>query len=114
MEFVSSRPLFICEALETCTETANCCVHKKPHIKDERCIPKMCRFGPADREVDCVKVEDKKAETYEIAAVPEPVKVSETVATPKGEEKVTLVYEPPEPEPVKEPVKKKPGRKASK
>ena len=48
------RTLFICSAVETCQEQSNCCAHKQPHIKDERCIPKLCRYGPRDVEVDCV------------------------------------------------------------
>ena len=48
------RQLFICSAVETCQEQSQCCPHKQPHIKDERCIPKLCRYGPRDVEVDCV------------------------------------------------------------
>lgn len=49
------RPMFICSAITVCQQTANCCPHRIPHIKDERCIPKACRFAPAESNpVDCV------------------------------------------------------------
>ena len=48
------RPLFICSGIAVCKETANCCPHKMPHIKDERCIPRECRYGPAGQSVDCI------------------------------------------------------------
>ena len=48
------RPLFICSAIAVCKETSCCCPHKMPHIKDERCIPKECRYAPAGQSVDCV------------------------------------------------------------
>ena len=117
------RALFICEAVSECKETSNCCPHKIPHIKDERCVPKECRFGPAGKVVDCVLYDPAKPQEQKPVEVP----VTKTVATPKGEEEVTLVYEPPEPvkkeevpeekpEPAQRPVtlRKKPGRKASK
>lgn len=47
------RTLFICNAIENCKEIANCCVHKAPHIKDERCIPRECRFAPGVESIDC-------------------------------------------------------------
>jgi len=48
------RQLFICSAIEQCKETVNCCPHKAPHIKDERCVPRECRYAPG-AEIDCVK-----------------------------------------------------------
>jgi hypothetical protein len=115
------RQLFICEAIKDCKETSECCPHKQPHIKDERCVPKECRFGPADKDIDCVLFDPSKPQEKKPVEVP----VTKTVATPKGEEEVTLVYEPPvkkeevpedKPEPAQRPVtlRKKPGRKASK
>jgi hypothetical protein len=106
------RQQFICEAIETCTEKAQCCPHKQPHIKDERCIPKVCRFGPKDKEIDCVPVGKK----------PEPVTKAEIVAevtkqvkeipgielagpvTVKEPEKIEILDTPPK-------VSKKGGRK---
>jgi hypothetical protein len=47
--------MFICSAITVCQEKANCCPHRTPHIKDERCIPKECRYVPkASNPVDCV------------------------------------------------------------
>ena len=117
------RQLFICEAIKDCKETSECCPHKIPHIKDERCVPKECRFGPVGKAVDCVLFNPAKpAGEQKPAEVP----VTKTVATPRGEEEVTLVYEPPAKteempeekpaEPAQRPVtlRKKPGRRASK
>jgi hypothetical protein len=51
----NKRPMFICSAITECQQTANCCPHRIPHIKDERCIPKQCRFVPEESNpVDCV------------------------------------------------------------
>jgi hypothetical protein len=51
----TKRPTFICSAITVCQEKANCCPHRIPHIKDERCIPKQCRYVPvASNPVDCV------------------------------------------------------------
>jgi len=48
-----ARKLFICSAIEKCQETVNCCPHKKPHIKDERCVPRECRYAPDVESIDC-------------------------------------------------------------
>lgn len=47
------RPQFICSAIEMCQETVNCCPHKQPHIKDERCVPRECRYAPCAENIDC-------------------------------------------------------------
>ena len=121
------RQLFICSAVETCQEQSQCCPHKQPHIKDERCIPKLCRYGPPDQEVDCVPAdpvnphvpkakpaEEKKPEPVE--PVEEPVKTPEEPTKKPAE--VTQIHEPDEkkPVPAQRPVtlRKKPGRKAAK
>jgi hypothetical protein len=114
MQFISTRPLFICEALETCKETSNCCAHKRPHIKDERCIPKVCRFGPEGKEIDCVKVDaEKKPETVTkaeiVAEVTKQVKEIPGIelagpVTVKEPEKIEILDTPPK-------VSKKGGRK---
>ena len=49
------RQLFICSAIEQCKETVNCCPHKQPHIKDERCVPRECRYAPGVENIDCVR-----------------------------------------------------------
>jgi hypothetical protein len=48
-----ARQLFICSAIEKCRETVNCCPHKIPHIKDERCVPRECRYAPGAENIDC-------------------------------------------------------------
>jgi hypothetical protein len=127
------RPLFICEAIKDCKEKSNCCPHKTPHIKDERCVPKVCRYGPANKEIDCVSV-DKKQEPVEkpVETPLEPIKETEPdtvhlnadVVSREGKtitevklKSVTLEESPEKkPEPAQRPVtvRKKPGRKASK
>jgi hypothetical protein len=100
------RQHFICEAIGDCMETAFCCPHKQPHIKDERCVPKECRFGPVGKAVDCVLFNPAKP-------VEEPVKKPE----PVKKEEVLPVKIPEKPaESAQRPVtlRKKPGRKASK
>jgi hypothetical protein len=47
------RKQFICSVIEKCREKVNCCAHKIPHIKDERCIPRECRYAPMGEIVDC-------------------------------------------------------------
>jgi hypothetical protein len=47
------RQHFICSAIEQCRETSNCCPHKTPHIKDERCVPRECRYAPGADSIDC-------------------------------------------------------------
>jgi hypothetical protein len=116
------RQLFICEAIKDCKETSECCPHKIPHIKDERCVPKECRFGPVGKAVDCVLFDPAKpAEEQK----PKEVTVEEKKSEPINEKGQTEEPDPDgEPEPVEEkpaepaqrPVtlRKKPGRKASK
>lgn len=64
-----ARKLFICSAIAQCQETVNCCAHKQPHIKDERCIPRECRYAPAAENIDCVLYEKEKP----VVPVTEPV-----------------------------------------
>jgi len=125
------RTLFICSAVENCQEQSNCCPHKQPHIRDERCIPKLCRYGPRDQEVDCVladpvnpHVPKAKPEPVKLTTCEEPVegKKPESVMPAeepvKKPEEVTLIHEPEEkkPEPAQRPVtlRKNPSRKAAK
>jgi hypothetical protein len=122
------RPLFICEAVETCQENSNCCPHKQPHIKDERCIPKLCRYGPKDREVDCVLADPVNPHIPKAKPVAEPV-LSPVPASGTGTSPEGATVEPDKipDEPAKEPeekkpessqrpvtMRKKPGRKAAK
>ena len=104
------RQLFICSAVETCQEQSNCCAHKQPHIKDERCIPKLCRYGPRDVEVDCVladpvnpHVPKAKPVAEPVKPVPSPIPTSGTGTSPEGAtveepvkkpEEVTQTYVP--------------------
>ena len=115
------RQLFICEAVSECKETSNCCPHKIPHIKDERCVTKECRFGPAGKAVDCVLFDPSKPQEQKPVEAP----VEEKKSEPVNEKGQTEEPDPDgEPEPVEEkpvesaqrPVtlRKKPGRKASK
>lgn len=111
------RQKFICNHVQDCKETASCCPHKIPHIKDERCVPKECRYGPVGEKVDCVPVGEEKK--------PDPVKVIEhaelkSVSVEKdgsvGADPRLTTCEEPAPEEKKEqffvPEKKKPGRKS--
>jgi len=47
------RQTFICSAIEQCRETVNCCAHKTAHIKDERCVPRECRYALSAGNIDC-------------------------------------------------------------
>jgi len=109
------RTLFICSAVETCQEQSNCCPHKQPHIKDERCIPKLCRYGPRDQEVDCVLADPVNPHVPK--AKTEPVKLT-TCEEPVEEKKPEPIKESEKApgEPAQRPVtlRKKPGRKAAK
>jgi len=69
------RPLFICSAIEKCRETVNCCAHKTPHIKDERCIPRECRHAPDAGLIDCDPYDPENPR----APIPEPVAPAKTV-----------------------------------
>ena len=66
------RPQFICSAIEQCKETVNCCPHKQPHIKDERCVPRECRYALGAVDIDCVPYDPEKPSV----PVPELVPVS--------------------------------------
>jgi len=81
------RPLFICSAIAVCKETSCCCPHKMPHIKDERCIPKECRYDPAGQSVDCV-LHDPEAQVQKAVTPPvrpEPVAPAEPVVPAEPE-----------------------------
>jgi hypothetical protein len=69
------RQLFICSAIEKCQETVNCCPHKQPHIKDERCVPRECRYAPGISNIDC----DSYDPAHPRAPVPVPVAPIKTV-----------------------------------
>lgn len=87
-----ARPLFICSAIEQCRETANCCAHKQPHIKDERCVPRECRYAPNAESVDCVP--------YPLEKPVAPVKYEPAIVTSTTMELIKNES----PVPVKEPV----------
>jgi len=70
-----ARQLFICSAIEKCRETANCCPHKTPHIKDERCVPRECRYAPGVENIDCDPFDPAQPR----APVPVPVAPAKTV-----------------------------------
>jgi hypothetical protein len=90
------RQQFICSAIEQCTEKANCCAHKTPHIKDERCVPKECRYAPAGVNVDCDPYDPENPR----APIPVPVAPVKTVEQVMREKYV--IAEPVKAEPVKE------------
>lgn len=74
------RPQFICSAIEMCQETAQCCPHKQPHIKDERCVPRECRYALGAESIDCVPYVPEKPNV----PVSQPVEpVTETVLEQK-------------------------------
>ena len=70
------RQQFICSAIEQCKEIVNCCAHKQPHIKDERCVPRECRYAPKVENIDC----DLYDPEHPRAPIPEPVAPVKTVA----------------------------------
>lgn len=70
------RPMFICSAIEHCKETANCCPHKQAHIKDERCVPRECRYAPGVDNIDCVPY-DPETPRVPVPVPPAPVKTVE-------------------------------------
>lgn len=76
------RQHFICSAIEKCKETVNCCQHKKPHIKDEACVPRVCRYVPDVERVDCDPY-DPANPRAPIILPPEPVKTVEQVMKEK-------------------------------
>ena len=90
------RQQFICSAIEQCKETVNCCFHKTPHIKDERCVPKQCRYAPGVSNVDCDPFDPEKPRVP-IPAPVAPVKTVEQVMREKY-----VIAEPVKAEPVKE------------
>ena len=116
------RQLFICSAVETCQEQSNCCAHKQPHIKDERCIPKLCRYGPRDVEVDCVLADPVNPHVPKakigVPLKPEPVEEKKPEPVKLADAGIEMTPETVEekPEPAQRPVtlRKKPGRKAAK
>ena len=112
------RTLFICSAVETCQEQSNCCAHKQPHIKDERCIPKLCRYGPRDVEVDCVLADpvNPHVPKAKIGVPLKPEPVEPVKEQEKAPEELVKAPEIKKPEPAQRPVtlRKKPGRKTAK
>ena len=95
--------------------------HKQPHIKDERCIPKLCRYGPRDVEVDCVLADPVNPHVPKakigVPLKPEPVEEKKRAGqlADAGIEMTPETMEE-KPEPAQRPVtlRKKPGRKAAK
>ena len=70
-----ARQMFICSAIKQCRELVNCCPHKQPHIKDERCVPRECRYAPGVDNIDC----DQYDPANPRAPVPVPVEPVKTV-----------------------------------
>ena len=99
------RPLFICSAIEKCRETVNCCPHKKPHLKDERCVPRECRYAPSFESVDCVSYDPANPNV----PIPEPV-VPIKMVEQRVKEEPEIMDAPkedvktPDPEPSQQPV----------
>ena len=79
------RQLFICSAIEKCQETVNCCPHKQPHIKDERCVPRECRYAPGVESIDCDLYDSENPR----APVPEPI-ITKTVEQVMKEKEITI------------------------
>ena len=92
------RQQFICSAIEQCQEKVNCCFHKTPHIKDERCVPKQCRYAPAGVNVDCDPF-DPENPRVPIPVPVAPVKTVELVMKEKF-----VIAEPVKAEPIVAPV----------
>ena len=90
------RQQFICNVIEQCKETTNCCAHKTPHIKDERCVPRECRYAPAGVDVDCDPFDPANPR----APMPAPVAPVKTVEQVMKEKYV--IAEPVKAEPVKD------------
>ena len=63
------RQTFICSAIEQCRETVNCCAHKTAHIKDERCVPRECRYALDFGIIDC----DLHDPEHPRVPIPEPI-----------------------------------------
>jgi hypothetical protein len=63
------RPLFICSEIEKCREKVDCCAHKIPHIKDERCVPRECRYALGAGSIDC----DLHDPEHPRVPIPEPI-----------------------------------------
>ena len=70
-----ARQMFICSAIKQCRELVNCCPHKQPHIKDERCVPRECRYAPGVENIDCDQYDPENPR----APVPVPVEPVKTV-----------------------------------
>jgi hypothetical protein len=93
-----ARQLFICSAIKDCQEKVNCCPHKLPHIKDERCVPRECRYALGAEDIDCIKYDPDNP------AVPVPAKVApaktveETLKAKIVEQKVTVTVDEATPE----------------
>ena len=79
------RQLFICSAIEKCQETVNCCPHKQPHIKDERCVPRECRYAPGVANIDCDLCDPENPR----APIPEPI-ITKTVEQVMKEKEITI------------------------
>ena len=92
------RQQFICSAIEQCKEKAQCCFHKTPHIKDERCVPNQCRHAPGISNVDCDPF-DPANPRVPIPAPVAPVKTVEQVMKEKF-----VIAEPVKAEPIVAPV----------
>lgn len=108
-----ARQLFICSAIEKCRETVNCCPHKIPHIKDERCVPRECRYAPGAENIDCDPFDPAhprapvKAPVAPVKTVEQKMKETvEYVQGPVTKETLELIKRNEDPIPEREPVAK--------
>ena len=89
-----ARQHFICSAIEQCQEKVNCCPHKTPHIKDERCVPRECRYAPGISNIDC----DPFDPAHPRAPVPVPVAPIKTVEQKMKEQTISVTVDETTPE----------------
>ena len=92
------RQQFNCSAIEQCTEKVNCCSHKTPHIKDERCVPRECRYAAGIGNVDCDPFDPANPR------VPIPVPVAPVKTVEQVMKEKFVIAEPVKAEPVGAPV----------
>ena len=110
------RPQFICSAIEQCKETVNCCLHKQPHIKDERCVPRECRYAPGVENIDCVRY-PQVTPTVPDNPVEQKIKEKNEAEEAKIQKEVPELEEPAQEQDIKDAVKKQavsaksPGKK---
>jgi hypothetical protein len=93
------RQTFICSAIEKCQEKVNCCAHKTPHIKDERCVPRECRYALDAGKIDCDPFDPENPRapvpipTVPVKTVEQVLKEKYVIAEPVKEEPVVAPVE---------------------